>query len=107
MDTDGYARDITKLRLATHAEHAGGKGANLGELVAAGLPVPPAFVLLRRCYLDSMRVSGVDSELNALHREALGVVSDTARLTELCTRMQELVANGGVDDRVRRQTLAA
>jgi len=26
-------------------ELAGGKGANLGELVAAGLPVPPGFVV--------------------------------------------------------------
>src|ERR1700757_3059831 len=89
------------------AEDAGGKGANLGELVAAGLPVPPAFVLLRDCYLDSMRVGGVDAELNALHREALATASDTAQLAELSRRMQELVAKGGVDDCVRRETLAA
>ena len=102
-----HVRDITSLRLSADADDAGGKGANLGELVAAGLPVPPAFVLLRQCYLDSMRVGGVDTELNALHREALTAVADSARLTELCQRMAELVAKGGVDDGVRTRILAA
>ena len=35
----------------------------MGELVAAKLPVPPGFVLLRDCYRDSMRAGGVDAEL--------------------------------------------
>jgi pyruvate,water dikinase len=107
MNSDGYVRDISTLRLAADAEDAGGKGANLGELVAAGLPVPPAFVLLRNCYLDSMRVGGVDAELSALHREALAGAGDTARLTELCHRLQDLVSKAGVEDCVRRETIAA
>lgn len=47
-----YVRDISTLRI-TDADDAGGKGANLGELVAAELPVPPGFVLMRACYLDT------------------------------------------------------
>ena len=43
----------------------------MGELVAAKLPVPPGFVLLRDCYRDSMRAGGVDAELTRLHREAI------------------------------------
>ena len=31
---------------------AGGKGANLGELTRAGLPVPPGFVLTTAAYRD-------------------------------------------------------
>lgn len=41
-----YVLDISTLRLRD-AEEAGGKGANMGESVAAGLPVPPGFVLMR------------------------------------------------------------
>ena len=70
MQSDTYIRDISALRI-TDAEEAGGKGANMGELVAAKLPVPPGFVLLRDCYRSSMRAGGVDAELSALHREAL------------------------------------
>ena len=33
-------------------ESAGGKGANLGELVRAGLPVPPGFVVTTDAYRD-------------------------------------------------------
>lgn len=77
MQPDTYVRDISTLRIAD-ADEAGGKGANLGELVAAGLPVPPGFVLLRAGYLDSMKASGVDGELSALHHEALAQVDTPA-----------------------------
>ncbi|KGI67436.1 phosphoenolpyruvate synthase [Mycolicibacterium rufum] len=103
---DTYVRDISALTIAD-AEEAGGKGANMGEMVAADLPVPPGFVLLRDCYRDSMRSGGVDAELNALHREALATVSDTATLTERCERMQGLVHKAGVSDPVRRMILEA
>ena len=54
MDDHRYIRDISLSRISD-AEEAGGKGANMGELVAAKLLVPPGFVLLRDCYRDSMR----------------------------------------------------
>ncbi|KUH70098.1 phosphoenolpyruvate synthase [Mycolicibacterium novocastrense] len=101
-----FIRDISELTIAD-AEEAGGKGANMGELVAANLPVPPGFVLLRDCYRRSMRSGGVEAELNALHREALDAVADTARLTELSERMQGMVRKAGADDEVRRLILTA
>ena len=36
----------------------GGKGANLGELTTAGLPVPPGFVVAATAYLDAASKSG-------------------------------------------------
>ncbi len=43
MDDHTYIRDISWSRISD-AEEAGGKGANMGELVAAELPLPPGFV---------------------------------------------------------------
>jgi pyruvate, water dikinase len=106
MQANTYVRDISTLRI-TDAEEAGGKGANMGELVAAGLPVPPGFVLMRSGYLESMKVGGVDAELSALHREALAQVDNSARLAELCGRMQKLVTKAGVSPDIRDQLLAA
>ena len=40
MDDHRYIRDISLSRISD-AEEAGGKGANMGELVAAKLPLPP------------------------------------------------------------------
>jgi pyruvate, water dikinase len=101
-----YVSDISTLRLSD-AEEAGGKGANMGELVAAGLPVPPGFVLMRDGYLAAMLEGGVDTELAALHREGLAQIDDGARLSELCQRMQSLVRKAGVSDDVRDQLLDA
>ena len=101
-----YVRDIATLRI-TDADDAGGKGANLGELVAAELPVPPGFVLMRACYLDTMREGGIDEELNATHRTAMGSAADGSELTELSHRMQSLVYKAGVSDAVRARVLDA
>ena len=39
----------------------GGKGANLGELIAAGFRVPDGFVVTAYPYLDAVTASGVRS----------------------------------------------
>jgi pyruvate,water dikinase len=104
VEIDTYVRDISTLRI-TDAEEAGGKGANMGEMVAAKLPVPPGFVMLRDCYRDSMRDGGVDEELSRLHREAL--TADMTHLPELCERLQGLVHKAGIADSVRDRILAA
>lgn len=101
-----YVCDIRDLGIGD-ADEAGGKGANLGELVAAGLPVPPGFVVMRSAYLDSVRSGGVEDELAAMHGEALNHVGDTARISELCRRMQNLVTKASVCPAVREQAIAA
>lgn len=106
MTTPTYVHNLSALRLAD-AEEVGGKAANLGELLAANLPVPPGFAVTRAAYLDAMRARGVATELAALHNEALSRVSDSATLSELCNRMQDLVAKAGISDDVRDQVLAA
>lgn len=60
---------------------------------------------MRSSYLTSMEAGGVDTELAALHREALTQVDSAARLAELCQRMRTLVAKAGVSRDVRDQLL--
>ena len=45
---------------------AGGKGANLGELVAAGLPVPDGFVVTTGAYLELVEGSGLAGRIPRL-----------------------------------------
>lgn len=101
-----YVRDIGALTIAD-ADDAGGKGANLGELVAAELPVPPGFVVLRGCYVDAVRLGGAADELDRLHREALANVDVPARLAELCRRMRVLVGRVELTDPMRAQIVEA
>ncbi len=100
-----YVEDIANLGMPD-AEEAGGKGANMGEMVAAGLPVPPGFVVLRDSYLESMRAAGVSEELNAAHREAMRA-PDQDKQTEMCTKMKALVIRAGMSAEVRDRILAA
>ncbi|WP_418001602.1 phosphoenolpyruvate synthase [Mycobacterium sp. PDNC021] len=105
MTTPTYVHNLSALRLAD-AEEVGGKAANLGELIAADLPVPPGFAVTRAAYLDAMRDRGVAAELAGLHQDALAQVSDSAKLTELCSRMQDLVSKAGATADVRDQVVA-
>jgi pyruvate,water dikinase len=95
-----YVDDIANLRMSD-AEKAGGKGANMGEMVAAQLPVPPGFVVLRDSYLTSMSSALVSDELNAAHREALLRAGDPDVFDDLCTTMKSLVIKAGMPDDVR------
>lgn len=100
-----YVEDIADLGMAD-AEEAGGKGANMGEMVSAGLPVPPGFVVLRDSYLESMRAAGIADELNAAHREAMRA-PDQNKQSEMCARMKALVLQAGMSAEVRDRILTA
>lgn len=102
---ENYVRDFAHIRIAD-AEQAGGKGANLGELTSAGLPVPPGFVVLREAYLDSMERAGVRAELAEAHAEAMSYVDDMDRLTAASDRMRELVIKAGLSPEAREEVLA-
>jgi pyruvate,water dikinase len=101
-----YVEDIANLGMPD-AEEAGGKGANMGEMVGAGLPVPPGFVVLRDSYLESMKAAGVADELNAAHREAMSAALDPSRFGEMCARMKALVLGAGMPESVRERIVAA
>jgi pyruvate,water dikinase len=101
-----YVEDIANLGMAD-AEEAGGKGAPRGEMVAAELPVPPGFVVLRDSYLVSMRGGGVSDDLNAAHREALLAAGDPGRFDEMCAKMKALVLQAGMAADVRDRILEA
>jgi pyruvate,water dikinase len=45
---------------------AGGKGANLGELVSIGIPVPPGFVVTTHAYRRFIKETGLEDEIRRL-----------------------------------------
>lgn len=45
---------------------AGGKGANLGDMVQAGLPVPPGFVITAPAYRQVMQHAGLENRISDL-----------------------------------------
>ena len=50
----------------THHDQVGGKGANLGELVRAGLPVPDGFVITTNAYTDFVAANRLVQRIRTL-----------------------------------------
>ena len=86
---------------------AGGKGANLGELVRAGLPVPPGFVVTAPAYLQALDEGGVRDEIRSVFADACRRVDDAAALTSASERLRALVRKAGVPTTVQESVLAA
>ncbi|MEU1952070.1 phosphoenolpyruvate synthase [Nocardia rhamnosiphila] len=95
-----YVAPIAHLGIGDVAE-AGGKGANLGELVAARLPVPPGFVILRACYEHVITHGRHGAELDRLHAAALDAVTDGPELAKRCRAMRELIHGTALEPSVR------
>ncbi|WP_020658868.1 phosphoenolpyruvate synthase [Amycolatopsis benzoatilytica] len=99
-------RKLADVRLSD-AETVGGKGANLGELIAAGYPVPDGFVVPRDAYWSALEAAGVRAEVADLHAKALTAVDDAAGLAASCERMRELVRSAGLPETLAAEVTAA
>ncbi len=86
-------------------DRAGGKGANLGELVRAGFAVPPGFVVVANAYLSAIEAAGVREELLALVADV--DVADPAALREVSERARGLVQQTPLPSDLRAALLAA
>ncbi|MFC5277285.1 phosphoenolpyruvate synthase [Halorubrum rubrum] len=80
----------------------GGKGASLGELIGAGLPVPPGFVVTAGTYREFIEEAGIDEELFS----AVDVdPEDSAALREAEATARELITETPFPDEVREGIL--
>jgi len=82
----------------------GGKGASLGEMTAAGLPVPPGFVVTAGTYREFIEGTGIDEELF----EAVDIDSDDSEaLAAAEAKAEELILETEMPENVREDILAA
>ncbi len=83
----------------------GGKGANLGEMTRAGLPVPPGFVITVEAYQRFYQASGVAEEVAT--RLGRLDVDDQVQLRRTAESLQELIRRARTPDDVRAAILDA
>jgi pyruvate,water dikinase len=88
--SDARRRDVSLL---------GGKGANLGEMTAAGLPVPPGFIIAISAYETFYAAN----ELEPRVRDALSHidVDDPASLGRTAESLRKLILDGEIPDSLR------
>ncbi|WP_280587674.1 phosphoenolpyruvate synthase [Halorubrum sp. Boch-26] len=80
----------------------GGKAASLGELIGAGLPVPPGFAVTAGTYRTFIEEAGIDEELFS----AVDVdPEDSAALRAAEERAEELILETPLPEEVREEIL--
>ncbi len=75
---------------------AGGKGANLGELTQAGIPVPPGFVVTAQAYEKFMEEAGInDSVMNILDEID---INDTKALQAAAEKIKNIIIEAPIPE---------
>jgi pyruvate,water dikinase len=89
---------------STDIETVGGKAASLGELTAAGLPVPPGFVVTADTYRTFLETAEIGEELFA----GLDIDPDDAKgLATAASRARELLTETPLPESVREDIITA
>jgi phosphohistidine swiveling domain-containing protein len=83
----------------------GGKAANLGEMVAAGLPVPPGFCLCAEGYRDFIETAGLDEPIRSILAETRQ--DDPADVEVKTARIRDLISQQEVPGAIGQQILEA
>src|SRR5215213_5968762 len=84
---------------------AGGKGANLGELSHAGLPVPPGFVLTTTAYDAFVEANGIKDAIVA--RASVARSEEPAGFEEVAQGIRALFSGGKVPEEMAEEIRAS
>lgn len=79
---------------------AGGKGANLGEMIKHGFPVPPGFVTTSGAYFKHLDYNNLRERMHAI-LDSLDV-NDTPALDRAARELRELILNGDMPPEVEK-----
>ena len=79
----------------------GGKGANLGELTKAGIPVPPGFIVTADTYFHFIQQSGLEP---LLRKDLFKLdVHDSQQLDERARRIRQRILDAPMPEPIARQ----
>ncbi len=67
----------------------GGKGANLGEMTGAGIPVPQGFIVTASAYFDFVEKTGIRGKIKALLDPV--DVHDSRQLQDVAAQVQDVI----------------
>jgi len=98
-----WFEDLGSADVAT----VGGKGANLGEMAGAGLPVPPGFVVTADAFRQAMDDGGVRADLQERFADARASSDDPASLAASAEELRALVRKAGVSPTLAAAVLHA
>jgi pyruvate,water dikinase len=69
----------------------GGKGANLGEMTNARIPVPPGFIVTADAYFDFLKATGITEQIRTLLKPL--DTNNSTQLQEISAQIKEVITN--------------
>ena len=78
---------------------AGGKGANLGELTNAGIPVPPGFVITAGTYQKFITETGIVNQINNMLASL--DINNTPELQKVSEDIKQLIVTTDIPDDIQ------
>ncbi len=82
------------------SKNVGGKGANLGEMVRAGLPIPPGFIVTTESYEKFIKENGLDERIKQIL--AGTDLEDPKALKEASQQIEALIVGAEIPTEVER-----
>jgi len=79
---------------------AGGKNANLGEMLSAGIPVPPGFAITAQTYKKFIEVTGITDKIYKILKES--DPKDPKQLQEASDKIRKLIESTPVPEDMRK-----
>lgn len=83
----------------------GGKGANLGEMVQAGFPVPDGFVITAQAYFRFIKANNLEDKVRAI-LEPLDV-NNSQKLQKAAKQVQEIILKAKMPDELATNIITA
>lgn len=83
----------------------GGKGANLGEMTNAGIPVPPGFIVTAQAYFDFIEKAGLQPKIRSLLEPVN--VHDSKQLQDVAVKIQKLITDAKMPPELAKEIAGA
>jgi pyruvate,water dikinase len=85
-----WFNEVTKKDIAL----VGGKGANLGEIVNAHIPVPPGFIVTANAYYNFIKKSGITDKILSLLKPL--DYNNTKQLQQIADQIKQVILNAAM-----------
>ena len=101
MKTIVWAEEVNKESIPL----VGGKGANLGEMTAAGLPIPPSFMVTADAFTQFIEGTGIKDEIFKILKRT--DVEDKQKLMHDSERIQKIFDEQKIPEQMEKEILEA
>ncbi|MBI2328777.1 MAG: phosphoenolpyruvate synthase [Chloroflexi bacterium] len=92
-----WFKEVTKKDVAV----VGGKGANLGEMTNAGIPVPPGFIVTSDAYFDFLRQTKLTAKIRQLLKPV--DVNDSRQLQQIAAQVRQVISKAAIPPEIAKE----